>query len=95
MKSAVTIQVAPWARVMFSTPADHSHFFGYYHESPLSADGCYLLAHRVTFDGREVDAADRAEVGLFDLRDGSWRTLGSTAAFNWQQGSMLQWLGPD
>ena len=88
-------RIATWARVAFATPQDHSHFFGYYYQSPLSADGSRMLAHRVTFDGREVDASDRAEAGFFDLRDGSWHGLGATRAFNWQQGAMLQWLGPD
>lgn len=90
-----TFILARWVRVAFATPPDHSHFFGYYYQSPLSADGRHLLAHRVSFDGRSVEASDQAKVGYFRLHDGSWHALVTTRAFNWQQGSMLQWLGPD
>ena len=90
-----TMVLPPWAAVAFSTPRERSHFYGYYYHSPLSADGHHLLAHRVGFDGRKVEASDHADVGYFDLRDGSWHVLGTTKAFNWQQGATLQWLGPD
>lgn len=95
MARSESFVLARWVRVVFSTPPDHSHFFGYYYHSPLSADGRHLLAHRVHFEGRNVEASDHAEVGYFDLQDGSWRVLGTTRAINWQQGAMLQWLGPD
>ncbi len=90
-----TIVLAPFARVAFATPSTNSHFFGYFNQSPVNADGHYLLAHCVGFDGREITAADHATVGFFDLRDNTWREMGKTRAFNWQQGAMLQWLGPD
>lgn len=53
------------------------------------------MAHRASFDGRNIEPSDQVEVGYFDMEDGSWHTLGVTQAFNWQQGAMLQWLGPD
>lgn len=54
-----------------------------------------MLAHRVNFEGRMPNIDDKCEIGYFDLADGSWHYLAATSAFNWQQGSMLQWLGPD
>ncbi|MEX0921653.1 MAG: hypothetical protein WDZ84_02675 [Rhodovibrionaceae bacterium] len=72
-----------------------SHFFGYYDKSPLDAGGGRLLAQKVGFDGRLPQAGDTAEIGYFDLQGGAFRRLADTRAFNWQQGSMLQWLGPD
>jgi hypothetical protein len=87
--------LAGWAREVFCSPQDATYWFGYYYQSSLSADGRCLLAHRTEFDGREIQPADQAEVGYFDLRDASWHGLGLTRAFNWQQGAMLQWLGPD
>lgn len=89
------VKLAPWARIRFVTPDTESHFFGYYNYSPVSADGRRMLTHRVDFDGRGVGRSDVAKIGYVDLEDGSWHMLGSTRAFNWQQGAMLQWLGPD
>ncbi len=55
-----------------------------------------MLALETGFMDRPPNPEDRATVGLIDLeRDGQWRPLASTRAWNWQQGSMLQWLGQD
>lgn len=82
--------------VVFETPNDgHSHFFGYYDKTPLNRSGDKLLSHRVSFDGRPVTAEDVAEVGYWDLDEEEFVKVGETQAFNWQQGSMLQWLPPD
>lgn len=83
------------AEVAFETPDTHSHFFGYYDKSPFDASGEKLLSHQVAFDGREITADDSAVIGYWDLRTGEFVTLGETRAFNWQQGSMLQWLPPN
>jgi len=85
----------PFVKLVFQTPAEASHFFGYYDKSPLDRTQRHLLAHCVDFDGRNIGVDDRAEVGYFDLGTGEWHVVGETAAFNWQQGAMLQWLGPD
>lgn len=77
-----------------STPPG-SHFFGYYDKSPLDAGGARLLAQRTAFDGRLPRAGEMAEIGYFDLESGGFRRLTETRAFNWQQGAMLQWRGPD
>jgi hypothetical protein len=82
------------ATVAFETPDTHSHFFGYYDKSPFDAGGDRLLSHRVDFDGRPVKADDEATVGYWRLDDEQFVELGTTRAFNWQQGSMLQWLPP-
>lgn len=95
MQASERILLADWVKVTFATPPDQSHFFGYYDKSPLSTDGRYLLAHRVSFEGRPVERSDVAEIGYFDLQTGHWHMLAVTSAFNWQQGAMLQWLGPD
>ncbi|MCX7113654.1 MAG: hypothetical protein NTX45_26935 [Proteobacteria bacterium] len=79
----------------FITPDNISSFFGYYDKCPLDSTGTRLLAHRCTFDGRNPTAEDEVEVGYYSLSDSAWHTIGKTHAFNWQQGSMLQWLGPD
>jgi len=54
-----------------------------------------MLAHRIPFEKRLPMPTNEVEIGYFDLRDSTWHGLTKSIAFNWQQGSMLQWLGPD
>jgi hypothetical protein len=80
--------------VLFETPNTHSHFFGYYDKSPFDADGNRLLSLRVDFDRREVRSDDEATVGYWRIDEETFVEVGTTQAFNWQQGAMLQWLPP-
>ncbi len=86
------------AERVFSTPDDGYHYyFGYYDKSPLSADGHRHLALRVEFIDKLPDANDEAAIGYFDLRKNEpvFEQVATTRTFNWQQGAMLQWMGPD
>jgi len=77
----------------YQTPSDgYSYFFGYYDKSPLNINCDKLLCHRVNFDGRDVNDDDIAEIGYIDLESGEFVLLDETLAWNWQQGSQLQWL---
>ncbi len=81
---------------VFATPTDGHYFFGYYDKSPLDAASRRLLAHRTPFIKRMPEAGEAAEIGYFDIAgDGAYVPLARTTAWNWQQGAMLQWLGPD
>lgn len=61
-------------------------FYGYYDRSPWSPnDDQQLLLH-------VVDTDLRCSVSLFDFRKRSVSRLAHTAAWNWQQGAMAQWL---
>lgn len=79
----------------FGSNGPKSHWFGYYNYSPVSADGTKMLSQEVDFDGRDIRPEDTADVGWYDLTDGAWHKIATTRAINWQQGAMLQWLGPD
>ena len=82
-------------QIVFETPDDgYSYFFGYYDKKPLNESSTKLLAHRVSFDGRDVKDGDIAEVGYFDLQNNKFNKIDETLAWNWQQGSQLQWLPP-
>ena len=86
-----------YANLTFKTPDDGFHyFFGYYDKSPLSKDYTKLLALKVSFLNRLPSANDIAVVGYFDLKkENQFVELAQTRTFNWQQGCMLQWLGPE
>jgi hypothetical protein len=75
------------------TRGPRHHFFGYYDKCPWDATGRYVLALEAGFSDRPPGPADTATVGMVDLAEGGrWTPLAETAAWNWQQGTMLQWL---
>jgi len=76
------------------TKGPKHHFFGYYDKTPWDQTGRYLLANEIDFVGRQPKPAEELTVGMVDLEDGDrFIPLGKTAAWCWQQGTMLQWLG--
>lgn len=89
------VLLSEYIKVSLETMGPRSHWFGYYNYSPINADGTKLLAQEVDFDGRDILPEDTADIGWYDLKDGSWHKVATTHAINWQQGAMLQWLGPD
>jgi hypothetical protein len=96
MKKINNKNLANGVEVIFESPEEKSFFFGYYNYSPMNIDGNKLLAHKANFEGRMPNASDKVEIGYFDLENNNkWNVLSQSKAFNWQQGSMLQWLGPD
>lgn len=80
----------PPVRALTRSPGHH--WFGYYDKLQFSPDDRHVLGMRTSFEGRTPRADDRIEVGMVDLREGdAWRPLGSSTAWGWQQGCMLQW----
>ena len=69
------------------SPNDGHYFFGYYDKSPWSPDGSRLLMHRQT-----KNRDPHVEIALLSEPDSTWRPLGESHAWNYQQGSMTQWL---
>ena len=81
----------PAARAVTTGP--RHHFFGYYDKFPWNKNGRYLLGLETTFIDRPPTPNDCATIGLIDLADNNrWTPLAETLAWNWQQGTMLQWL---
>jgi len=69
------------------------HWRGYYDKMLFDPTNKLVLANEVDFEGRSPTADDSLRVGMIDLSGGdAWHELGSTHAWNWQQGCMLQWL---
>jgi hypothetical protein len=88
-------KIDPYIKEVFSSPNSNSYFFGYYNYSPISKDGTKMLAHKIFFEGRMPSKDDEVEIGYFNLETQKWHKISESRAFNWQQGAMLQWLGPD
>ena len=70
------------------------YFFGFHDKCPFSSDNKMLLAHRFNLPLRMPKADDALEIGYFsgpNYKD--FNLAGTTRAWNWHQGSQLQWLG--
>jgi len=84
------------SKLVFKTPSDAHYFFGYYDKPQLSKDGSKLLALKVGFIDRVPDKNDIAIIGYFDInKNEKFVEVSTTKSFNWQQGCMLQWVGPE
>lgn len=81
---------------IFRTPKNEHYFFGYYDKSSLNVDSTKLLAQRSPFIDRAAESDDVLEIGYFNWQeDDRFNKISETRAWNWQQGCMLQWLGPE
>ena len=74
---------------------DGNLFCGYYDYSPINSENKYLLAHKVSQICRSPKLEEECEILLYDLESKKSLIIDKTSAWNWQQGSRAQWLGPD
>jgi len=91
LAASSSAQAAPPVRVVTKGPKHH--WFGYYDKLQFDPSGRFLLGMSVDFEHRSPRPDDVIEVGLVDLQDNDrWTKLGTSKAWCWQQGCMLQWL---
>ncbi len=68
------------------------HWFGYYDKFQFDPTDRYVLGMEVDFEHRSPRPDDVIRIGMVDLQDGDrWIELGTSSAWCWQQGCMLQW----
>ena len=83
-------------RLSAVTSGPKHHFFGYYDKCPWNASATLLLAHEAAFNDRPPGAEDKVTIGVVSLGDQNrFQPLAASRAWNWQQGSMLQWHPSD
>jgi hypothetical protein len=69
------------------------HWFGYYDKLEFDPSSRHVLGMEVGFQRRSPEPNDEIRIGMVDLRSADqWTDLGSSTAWSWQQGCMLQWL---
>jgi hypothetical protein len=84
------------AKVKTVTLNEPEHFFGYYDKSPWDITNRYMLTLRVPFADKHPQQGDKAIIGIIDTENiNEFTAVEKTNTWNLQQGSMLQWLGPD
>ena len=74
------------------TPSNAHHFFGYYSICPWSKNQRYYVCLETEFHHRMPKKGEKAKILLLDLKEDSVEYLFETEAWNFQQGSMLNWL---
>ncbi|MBI3684346.1 MAG: hypothetical protein HY235_28565 [Acidobacteria bacterium] len=79
--------------VLAITRGPNFHWFGYYDKLEFDLGSRYVLGMETTFEHRSPKPDDIIRIGMVDTQDSDrWIELGDTRAWNWQQGSMLQWI---
>lgn len=74
------------------THGPRRHWFGYYDKLEFDPTGRFVLGMEVDFEHRSPRPDDRIAIGMVDLASGNrWIELGTSTAWCWQQGCMLQW----
>jgi len=74
------------------TGGPQHHWFGYYDKLEFDPTNRYVLSNQVDFEHRTPTANDVIRVGMIDTQNNDqWTELGTSNAWGWQQGCMLQW----
>ena len=83
--------------LIFKSTPNKNYFFGYYGKSQLDKKNKKFLSLNTNFFDRMPENSDIANIGYFDIKSKKkeYVCITQTKTFNWQQGCMLQWLGPD
>ena len=83
-------------KVRAITHGPRFHWRGYYDKLLFDSSNRYVLANQIDFEHRTPEPDDILNVGMVDLeKNDRWIELGTTKAWNWQQGCMLQWFPGD
>ncbi len=79
--------------VVAVTSGDKQHWFGYYDKFQIDPTGRFALVMEVDTFMRSPMETDTVRIKLIDLERGyASREIGTSTAWGWQQGCMLQWL---
>ena len=79
------------------TKGPKHHFFGYYGICPWNKSQTHLLTLETDFQDHMPNTSEKAAIGLINVKNGKFKKITETAAWNFQQGAMLHWdpLNPD
>ncbi|MEP0713020.1 hypothetical protein [Algoriphagus sp.] len=87
------IDLSSTVKVERITASDGQYWFGYYDKLQTDPSGRYVLGMKVDSIFRSPTAEDTLRIGIIDLENGNkWEEIGTSTAWGWQQGCMLQWI---
>ena len=94
LRAAETSPLETFVPTRAITRGPKFHWFGYYDKRQFHPTNRFVLANQVSFEGRGPTGDDTIKVGYVDTQnDDQWHELGTSNAWGWQQGCMLQWVG--
>lgn len=68
-------------------------FFGYYDKSPINANNKFIVFQSPNSNTSDVpDPKVPLDIVLYDVERDHYAVVGSSSAYNWQQGSKLMWI---
>ena len=71
----------------------HDTFFGYYDKSPMNKSKTRLVFHASSLKTYfKPNPHQKIKIIVQNLEDNSQKVIAKTSAYNWQQGSRLQWI---
>lgn len=83
----------PHAKITQLTHGPLFHWGAYYDQLHFDPTDRLVTGLEVGFHHRSPLPTDRINVGLIDLHDNNkWTQIGTSYAWNWQQGPMFQWI---
>lgn len=77
------------------SPEDGHYFHGFCSLQPWNTDQTRFLCHRLPFADRMPNGSHSATVGWIDTASEQFHPIAETAAWNFQLGSMIQWIDED
>ena len=80
---------------LFFESSYRNDFFGYFNKSPISLNKKFIVFHSSNFKGRMPRQGEKIDIILYDTLKKKYSKLDTTVSWNWQLGSMLQWLDPN
>jgi hypothetical protein len=91
--SAAARGASPRPPIRALTKGPKFHWFGYYDKWQFDTTSRYALGMEVDFEHRSPRPDDVIRIGMIDTAEGDrWTELGTSSAWCWQQGCMLQWV---
>ena len=79
--------------IQFPINIREGYFYGFHDKCPWSIDNSMILAHKFSDSLQKPEENQSVEIGYFMGDDKRFISLGETRCWNWQMGSMLQWIG--
>ncbi|KAF0675883.1 hypothetical protein [Profundibacterium mesophilum] len=80
-------------QLTFGSDAGRFHAHSYYDIPVMNPEGSMLVGFETRFTGRHPEPGDAVGIGIVETdRPGSWREIGTSTAWSWQQGPMAQFV---